>query len=198
MEPGLVERACRWSMIRLKAPLRSSVAVAALMIAGGAVGMSDAGEATSECHMHRAKDVSFRERDSKDVLEMSIGTGPCYAATLTIVVRTELGEVLYCYVEKWKQHTAVNWQDPDLPDVAREFVEDSLSDAMDSAGSLPPYASIETKMFNATIEITESEYERLRSEDQPVLFHLTGYEVWQYVAYDPPARASKVIIVDGL
>lgn len=170
---------------------------AAMVLAWTMAGPSVATEASPECHVHRSREIGFRERDSKDVLEISIGTGPCYAATLAIVIRTEFGELLYSYVAPWKRHRAVNWQDPDLPDVAREFVEDSLVDAADNTASLPPYGDIETEMFNPSVGIAESDYEALRSEGRPMLFHLTGYEVWQYVVYDPREKAAKVIVVDG-
>jgi hypothetical protein len=176
-------------------------AAVALLTACGLTAASAAGsDAAPECRLHRSEEVSFRERGSKDVLEISIGTGPCYAATLTIVVRTEYGDVLYSYVAKFKQHTARNWRSPTLPDVARAFVETSLSDAMRTTASLPPYACDEA-FFNELeyqLDIAEGDYRRLRAEDRPVLFHMTGYETWQYVVYDPRAGKSRVVAGGGL
>jgi hypothetical protein len=173
----------------------------ALLTACGLTAASAAGsDAAPECHLHRSEEVSFRERGSKDVLEISIGTGPCYAATLTIVVRTEYGDVLYSYVAKFKQHTALHWEAPELPDNAREFVETSLSNAMRTTASLPPYAGDEG-FFSADeyqLDITEGDYRQLRGEDRPVLFHMTGYETWQYVVYDPRTRKSRLVAGGGV
>lgn len=116
-------------------------ATLALLLAGASAAVSAGGGAAPECHLHRSKEVSFRERGSKDVLEISIRTRPCYAATLTIVVRTEYGDVLYSHVAKFKQHAALHWESPGLPDNARDFVETSLSNAMRTTASLPPYVA---------------------------------------------------------
>ena len=183
--------------IRFHMSIVAATAAVGMAVGGGAASSADE-PSLAECHVHQSKEVSFRERGSRDLLEMSIGTGPRYAATLAIVLRTDLGEVLYSYVERWKPHTAVNWQDPNLPDVAQQLVEDSLVDSVGNTASLPAYADIGTEMFNPSVEITESDYEALRSEGRPMLVHLTGYEMWQYVVYDPSVKAAKVIIEDGL
>jgi len=175
-------------------------AAVALLLAGASTAASAGSDPAPECHVHRSKEVSFRERGSKDVLEISIGTGPCYAATLTIVVRTEYGDILYSYVAKFKQHTARHWQAPTLPDNAREFVEKSLSRAIGTTASLPPYANADDyyEANSGRVQISESEYEQLRAEDRPVLFHMTAYETWQYVVYDPCTTKSRVVAVSGV
>ncbi len=177
-----------------------SAAALALLLAGAFTAASAGSDPAPECHLHRSKEVSFRERGSKDVLEISIGTGPCYAATLTIVVRTGYGDVLYSYVAKFKQHTARHWQAPTLPDNAREFVEASLSNAMRTTASLPPYVGDNgvADAVESQVDTTEGEYQQLRAEDRPVLFHMTAYETWQYVVYDPRTRKSKVVAVGGV
>jgi hypothetical protein len=175
-------------------------AALALLLAGTSSAASAGSDPAPECHLHRSNEVSFRDRGSKDVLEITIGTGPCYAATLTIVIRTDYGDVLYSYVAKFKQHTARHWESPTLPDDAREFVETSLSDAMRTTASLPPYGG-EEGFFDAVeyqVDITEGDYQRLRAEDRPVLFHMTGYETWQYVVYDPRTRKSRIVAGGGV
>ncbi len=159
-----------------------------------------AGDPYPECHMHRSKPVSFKEHGSKDVLEISIGTGPCYAATLTIVVREESGDVLYSYVANFKRHTAVPWDVPDLAEVAREFVDRELADAMDTTASLPRYEGKEDhyEAHYEAIQVSEGEYERLRAEGRPMLSHENHYEGWQYVVYDPRLAKSVVIVTGGL
>jgi hypothetical protein len=92
-----------------------------------------------ECPLRRSAEVSFRTPGSHDVLEISIGAGPCYKATLTLVIREGRGgEILYSYVQRFKQHTVVGWDEPDLNEVAAEVVDRMISEPMRSTSSLPP------------------------------------------------------------
>lgn len=186
----------RHEMVAAKA-LASALA---LLLAGASTAALAESDAAPECHLHRSEEVNFRESGSKDVLEISIGTGPCYAATLTIIIRTEYGDILYSYVAKFKRHTARNWEAPNLPERAREFVEKSLSRAIGTTASLPPYANADDyyEANSGTVQVSEPEYEQLRAEGRPMLFHLTHYEMWQYVVYDSRSKISRVVVRGGL
>lgn len=176
-------------------------AVAAAILIAAAVAVPLAAEDVyPECHLHRSAEVSFRAPGSHDVLEISIGTGICYKATLTLVIRdAEGGVIFYSYVERFKLHTPVNWKEPDLNEVAKEVIDNMIKGPMESTLSLPPYAEPEEyyeKTFNY-IQVNREEYELLRTEDRPMFRHLTHYEEWQYVIWDSETQ-SKVIITGGL
>ena len=154
-----------------------------------------------ECPLRRSAEVSFRAPGSHDVLEISIGAGSCYKATLTLVIREGRGgEILYSYVQRFKQHTVVGWDKPDLNEVAAEVVDRMISEPMRSTSSLPPYAEPEAyyEEYYNHIEVSRDEYERLRNEDRPMFQHLTYYEGWQYAIRDEATKSSKVIITGGL
>ena len=70
-------------------------AMAVFLISGSLAAPVAAENIYPECHLHRSAEVSFRAPDSKDVMEVSIGTGLCYRATLTLVIRDQYGDVLY-------------------------------------------------------------------------------------------------------
>jgi hypothetical protein len=152
------------------------------------------------CHLHKSRDVSFRDATSKDVLEVSIGTGPCYEATLTIVIRSHLGEVLYSYVAPFKRHIVTNWQDPSLDKDASEFVDEFVAKGLLSSSDLPPY--LEPNPYydehNGYIKVSKKVYEQVRAKPRPMLYHLTYYEGWQYAVFDEATKASLIIVTGGL
>jgi hypothetical protein len=165
------------------------------------IAIAPAAEATAPypaCHMHKSRDVSFRNATSRDVLEIGIGTGPCYAATLTIVIRSQLGEVLYAYVALFKRHVATHWQDSSLDKDAARFVNEHIANGMGSSKGLPPH--LEPNDYHAEhggeIKIPRLAYEALRRNPRPMFEHANHYEGWQYVVYDE-AKGEAVIVVTG-
>jgi hypothetical protein len=167
------------------------IAVASLMSSGAAA-------AYPTCHLHKSRDVSFRDATSKDVLEVSIGTGPCYAATMTIVIRSNAGEVLYSYVAPFKRHTATHWEDAELDKEAVRFVDELIRNGVGSSRELPPY--LEPNAYaeenSGEIKISRKAYEQLRAKPRPMFEHANHYEGWQYVVYDK-AKEEAVIVVTG-
>lgn len=167
----------------------------------GALGVNEytsGAQPSSSCHLHRTKDVSFRAKDSEDVLEVSIGNGPCHSATLTIVVRTEQGEIVYSYIAPFLRHIATS--DEDLSKVAEAFVGRAIAGAMQSTTSLPPFLEPEAyyEKHDGAISITRTEYEMLRWKARPMLYHLNYYEGWQYIIYDEKTQKSRIIVEGGL
>jgi hypothetical protein len=91
----------------------------------GAVYRHGAAAPDPTCAMQKARNVSFRNATSKDAMEVSVGTGPCERTTLTIVVRSELGHILYSYAAPFKKHVA-DWYVPNLDKEAAAFVDQLL------------------------------------------------------------------------
>jgi len=173
---------------------------AASTVFAASFGASTADVRYPTCHVHKSTDVHFRNAESKDVLEVSIGTGSCYAATLAIVIRSEFGAVLYGYVAPFKRHVVTNWADRGLDADATRFVEDVIATGMRTTSELPPYQD-PTDFYDETnnvIQISKLEYEKLRSKRRPMLFHLTHYESWQYVVFDEATGKAVVVITGGL
>jgi len=143
--------------------------------------------------MQKAREVSFRNATAKDVLEVSIGTGPCERATLTIVIRSDLGHILYSYVAPFKQHVA-DWYVPELDKEARRFVDGLISQGVESSASLPPWE----EEHAGHIDVSREVYEELRAKPRPMLSHPTYHEGWKSVVYDEKAGEAVVVVTGGV
>jgi hypothetical protein len=151
------------------------------------------------CAMQKARGVSFRDARAKDVMEVSIGTGDCERATLTIVIRSDVGHILYSYVAPFKQHVA-DWYVPDLDKEAHRFVDGLLARGIGSSADLPPWLAPEVyeEKHSATIDMTREAYEELRAKPRPMLSHPTYYEGWKAVVYDPRTGETVVVLTGGV
>jgi hypothetical protein len=151
------------------------------------------------CHIHKSKDVHFQNGRSKDVLEVSIGTGPCYSATLSVIIRSEFGTVLYSYVAPFKRHVVTHWADRRLAADATNFVDDLVANGMRPTSELPVFQEPEdfNDETNGEIQVPRSVYEKLRLDRRSMIFHLTGYETWQYAFFDESAEKSVIVIIGG-
>jgi hypothetical protein len=146
------------------------------------------------CPVQKARAVSFRDATAKDVLEVSIGTGSCERATLTIVIRSDVGHILYSYVAPFKQHIA-DWYVPNLDKEAHRFIDRLFERGLGSSGDLPPWEEPDAyqEKHSATIGLSREAYEELRAKPRPMLSHPTYYEGWTSVVLDP--RTGKAIEV---
>jgi hypothetical protein len=181
-------------------------ALAPILILAVAVGgstLSGHGASSApECHVHKSKEVGFQGASSKDVLEVSIGTGPCRVATLSIVVRTDSGVVLYSYAAEFSRHVPDGLNDATLRGDAVTFVEGMFGPwgIASAAERLPPYEepeAFEQKHFQS-IAVTKAQYEELRSKGQPVLCHPTYHEGSQCVTFNKAENTAIVVMSGGL
>lgn len=171
----------------------AAVGLAAVLFQSGAV------PTDLSCPIQKARAVSFRDAAAADVMEVSIGTGPCERATLTIVIRSDLGHIVYSYVAPFKQHVA-DWYVPDLDKEAASFVNQLLERGIGSSADLPPWEEPEAyeQKHAGTIDVSREVYEDLRAKPRPMLSHPTYYEGWQYVVYDRRTGKSVVVLTGGV
>lgn len=151
----------------------------------------------AECHIHETRAVSFRDAQAKDVLEISIGTGPCETATLTIVIRVEdTGQILYSYNAPVRQHVV---ESTTLKDDAKMFVAGEIKSPLTLSSDLPPFTDTETyaEEHSAGIAIPKAEYEALRQKPRPVYSHPTYFEGWRSVVIDDTTGTAKVVVEGG-
>jgi hypothetical protein len=155
------------------------------------------GKAYSTCHIHKTKHVHFANATSNDILEVSIGTGPCYAATLTIIVRSEYGEVLYSYVDHFKKHIVGHWSKVGIKD-ATDFLDEELKNATYPASQLPKWEEPDDYYENnyQAVQIPRARYEAIIKSRAPIFSHRTYYEGWRTVTYDEKTKRA-VIVTDG-
>lgn len=149
------------------------------------------------CHWHSSKPVHFANAKTNDTLEMSIGEGPCHAATLTIVVHSESGAVLYSYVSPLSQHTSRQPSEFDLA-FAKEFLERSLQNAVVPASTLPEWEEPSAYFDHnfQEIQIAKARYVALRKTNRPILWHSTYHEGGRSVMYDEK-NLKAVIVTQG-
>lgn len=153
------------------------------------------------CSMQKAREVSFRNATSKDILEISIGTGPCYHATLTIVIRTrDEGQILYSYVQLFGQHVVEPSESKELIASAKFFVDDLLTRGMISTDTLPPWLPTEEYAENhqSTLNVTREVYEDLRKKPRPMFSHPTYHEGWKSVTFDEKASETIEVLSGGV
>src|SRR6185369_2270465 len=114
-------------------PLRCAATVLALALAGAhAQSPSD-----PPCQHSVSRQIPFTSPAAKERLTVTIGPGACHSAELSIVVTSARGKMLYSYVAPFKKHVATQWDDPALPEEARQFVNDTASHALVARSEFP-------------------------------------------------------------
>ena len=153
---------------------------------------------STPCPMQKSREVSYRSATAKDVLEVAIGAGPCADATLTIVVRSDSGRVLYSYSNPFEQHVVRDEKEP-LEIEAKRLVDGLIADGVGSTAELPPWLPPEQyeQQHQAAILVPRQRYEDLRTHPRPMLSHLTYFEGWRSVVYDEKTGASLEIVSGG-
>jgi hypothetical protein len=171
-------------------PLRTATAALALVLTNAHA----QSPADPPCQYSTGRQIAFTSPASKERLTVGIGPGACHSATLSIVVTSPQGKVLYRYAAPFNRHVAIQWDDPGLPDEAREFVDNTTAHALVPKENLPdPAPKGEADEGQAELLVSASVYKRLVSSGQPVLYHPTYYEGGQYVVFDPATRAARVV-----
>lgn len=151
------------------------------------------------CHIEKSAPIAFSSPD--DTLNVSVAGTPCYEATLTITIKGQDSAKLYEYSARFKQHTVVAWEDPDLGKVAEALVNDILVPAKKSTtAQLPPWAPQDEyyEEHYDVIQVTKERYNELRKQKLPIFRHPTHYEAWQSVIFDPNTRKAVVILTGGV
>jgi hypothetical protein len=151
------------------------------------------------CQVQKAREIGFRSATAKDVLEIIVGTGPCETATLTIVIRSDVGHILYSYVEKFEQHVVHSEQDP-LHTKPIAFVDDLLARGVGSTADLPPWLEPEAyeQKHAGEVQVSKEEYERLRANPRPMFTHPIYHEGWRSIVWDEKEDESLAIVSGGL
>jgi hypothetical protein len=176
-----------------------SRAISAAVLGLALGGVQAQSPADPPCQYTVSRQVSFTSPTAKNQLTVSIGPGACHSAELSIVITSARGEVLYRYVALFKKHVVTQWDDPSLPEDAREFVNETASRALIPRSEVPsPKARGQTEEGEAELTVPVPVYKRLVSSGQPMLYHRTYYEGGQYVVFDPVTRRARVVALWGV
>ena len=162
-----------------------------------ALGVGLAAVPGPSCQVQKARAVNFREPDSKDKLEVTVGPGPCATAMLTIAIRSDAGRLLYLYQQNFEQHVVHTDQDP-LHLQAVPFVDRMLAEGVGTSATLPPWQAPDAYEAEhmAMVLIDRAAYERLRRSPRPLFWHPTYHEGWRSVVWDQ-AAGKAITVVEG-
>ncbi len=152
------------------------------------------------CRIEKTAELHFRNNTEKDSLRIEIAGNPCYEATLRILIKTKNGKDLYRYEAPFKPHTAVPWEDIEVPKDPEALINRILVEGPKASANLPPYLPKEEfygKYYNELV-IDRDSYEHLRISGRPVFWHPTHYEEWSYVVYDEKQEKGIVFMKGGL
>jgi lysophospholipase L1-like esterase len=162
------------------------------------------GEATpaphpSSCQIEKTAPIALSS--PSDTLNVAVAGTACHEATLTITIKDQGGATLYEYSAPFKRHTAVAWDDPNLGKVAEALVDDILAPSDERmTAELPAWAPKDQyyEDYYEEIQVTKERYNELRKQKLPIFRHLTHYEGWQRVIFDPSSKKAVVILTGGL
>jgi hypothetical protein len=110
----------------------------------------------------------------------------CHAAELEIRIDTQDGESIYQYNSELKEHTPIDWNDPDLDRYARHIVSSVLKNFAGSE-ELPPRTSRD-------IKIMADGYTLLKKKTGPTS---TYYEGEITLQYDDKTETAKIVMEAG-
>jgi guanyl-specific ribonuclease Sa len=153
------------------------------------------------CNVEKTAYIHFRNTTETDVLRIKISGDPCYEAILHISITTKDGKNLYQYQAPYKPHTAIHWEDLEVPKDPEALIELVLKGGVFRRGKdLPAFTSKEQFYDDYYNELTTEQrnYEKLRSTQKPLFWHPTHYESWNYVVYDKKQGRGLVFMRGGL
>lgn len=151
------------------------------------------------CELSIERPISFMSEYSHDKVTVSIGPGPCFAAKLKITLTSEENKVLYAYTAPFKKHVVDMWNDPNLPEIAKEFAittaERGIVLPKDIPHPLPRNQVTEENPYE--LHVSRATYSKLLAYGQPIFHHLTYYEGGRYIAFNPSTNKTVVVIEWG-
>lgn len=153
------------------------------------------------CDIEKTTTLHFRSTTETDTLRIKISGEPCYEAILHISITTKDGKSLYQYQAPFKPHTAVHWEDIQVPKDPETFMTLVLKGGVFKRGrDLPALESKEQfyEKFYNDLPADKGRYESIRSSDKPIFWHPTHYERWNYVVYDEKQARGTVLMQGGL
>ena len=153
------------------------------------------------CKATTQKSIFFSNSQHKDELHVSVEGQECNLAIVAISVIAPTGEVLYHYQGDFIDHMPFMIYAPELNKLVQLFVNKVAEEAANRLTSdLPAYTNTEDfyDANNDFVIVPIPQYEALREEPRPLLWHATGNSSWQHVIYNRELHASQVIMRGGI
>jgi len=161
-----------------------------------------AGDILPSCKFERSAKVHFSGPQSLDTLRVSVIGSPCWEGMASISITSSTGDVLYRRDQRFKPLNSAQWDDPGQPDLARQFVDETIETGLrEDSSQLPPWEGDGNAFYetnSTTLTIDPERYEALRKMKLPVFYHKTYYEGGIHLVYDPTQRAATIVLEGGL
>lgn len=189
----------------LRAIQKSKAAQSALWIMATALWLvsvnSQAQAQPAPCDVESSKTVAYSAIDSRDTLTVRVAGTPCSKAQVSIRVTTEAGNEIYAYTGEFIKHMPYMIYEPELNNLVQFFVDKVISGAVSrTTDNLPEYTDKDAfyEANNDYLMIPVTDYDKLRQEARPILWHITGESTWVHHVYDPEAGGSIKIMRGGV
>lgn len=155
----------------------------------------------AECNLTQQREIAFSAPGAKDTLRVHIYGDSCAEAEVDILVINAKQQLLYQYTGELAKLMPYKLQEPEISQLVVAFAEQLLNIANSrSTKFLPRYTNVD-EFYEATndfVVISTAEYEALRQQDKPIIWHATGDSSWVHLVYDPQRQTSRVIMRGGV
>lgn len=166
-----------------------------------AASISHGQEQPQPCNVSQSAKIWFSNQDAQDTLSVSVIGKPCSRAVVSIAVRNSKGKLLYDYSGDFITHMPYLIYEPELNELVGFFVKKVIEEATNlTTADLSAYTDPE-KFYDATndfVVIPTEQYELMRKQTLPILWHATGDATWVHVVFDPQRQQSRVLMRGGV
>lgn len=159
------------------------------------------GASPSPCELSRQHPIAFTSTNPTDTLQVRIHGDSCNTAEVSIIILDEQQQSVYNYTDQLVNLLPYPIYDPELRPLLNSFAEKLLSEAVNRTTRLLPSYTDTYNYYEATndfVVIPTQEYEALRQQDVPIIWHVTGNASWVHLVYDNNQHASRVIMRGGV
>lgn len=173
----------------------------ALVIIGLLMAAGDALAQPQPCEAQASKTVAYASSNSRDTLMVRVAGAPCSKARVFIQVISPQGLELYAYEGEFIKHMPYLIHEPELNSLVQFFVDKVLNSAITrTTKSLPEYTGLDDyyESTNDFLMIAVEDYDQLRQQSRPILWHITSESTWVHHVYDAEAGASVQIMRGGV
>ena len=151
-------------------------------------------EESSSCHIHKTHSINFRSYEVKDILELSVSPGPCATATMTLIIKSEYGEIFYTYAGRFAPHVTSDSADPNFHKFIDPFINNLITDAAKKSKDMPKYIRQDAANGFIKLHIKQKFYNDLRVRHLPLFYHPNNHNGWQYVMFDKKTGQGKLLV----
>lgn len=146
------------------------------------------------CHIHKSLPIHFRSFKVKDILELSVGPGPCATAIMTLNIRSDEGDVFYTYASQFALHVVPDPNDPNFDKFIEPFLKNLETGAQKNARDMPKYYKQDEANGLIKLHVKRNSYKAMRLRHVPMLYHLTSHDRWQYVMFNKKKSGARVVV----